>query len=161
MKTDPQHPNVHDMMAGPLAGLPLPDFLNLPDYELGFWQAAQREELRIQQCSQCGLFRHLPSPMCHSCHSFNYRWTEVSGRGRVYSFVIVHHPVHTALKAGLQIPYNLCLIELREQANLRLLSNVLDIDNEDIKINMDVRVCFKRVPATPDLILPFFIRDEV
>ena len=76
-------------MTGPLEGIPLPDLESIPDYERGFWEAALDHELRIQQCSDCEVFRHLPVPMCPQCHSLDYRWTRVSGRGVVYSHVIV------------------------------------------------------------------------
>ena len=51
-------------MAGPQEGIPLPDLDRLPDYERGFWEASRNRELRIQQCSECKMFRHMPTPMC-------------------------------------------------------------------------------------------------
>ena len=146
-------------MTGPLEGLPFPDMDNLPDYEHGFWDAVQNRELRIQQCSQCNKFRHLPVPMCPDCHSLEYRWTLVSGRGRVYSFVVAHHPVHPALREKAQVPYNICLVELEEQEGLRILTNLLNVPPEAIAIDMPVRVTFHKVPNSPNLVLPFFIPE--
>ena len=144
-------------MSRPLEGLPLPDLENLPDYERGFWEGARNRELRIQQCSNCKKFRHLPTPMCPHCHSLKYDWTKMSGRGKVYSYVIAYHPVHIALKEKEQTPYNICLIELKEQEGLRIVSNILNIIPEDIYIDMPVEVTFMPTMDDPNVALPLFV----
>ena len=144
-------------MTAPLEGLPLPDLERIPDYERGFWEGSRNGELRIQQCSGCGLFRHLPMPMCPVCSSLDYGWTRVSGRGFVYSYVIVRHPVHPAIAEKEQVPYNVCMIELEEQEGLRLCSNVLNVPPEDVHIDMPVQVAFFRAVDTPGVVLPVFL----
>ena len=146
-------------MTAPLEGVPLPDLERLPDYEQGFWEGSRNGELRIQQCSNCLLFRHLPMPMCPQCSSLEYDWTKVSGRGVVYSYIIVRHPVHPAIAEKGQTPYNVCVIELEEQEGLRICSNVLHIAPEDICIDMPVRVTFMPTVDEPDLFLPVFLPD--
>ena len=144
-------------MTVPLEGIPLPDLERLPDYERGFWEASRNHELRIQQCSDCKVFRHLPTPMCPHCHSLNYDWTKTSGRGVVYSYVIVRHPVHRAIREKEQVPYNVSLIELEEQEGLRISSNILNIAPEDIHIDMPVEVTFLPTVDEPDVVLPLFV----
>ncbi len=147
-------------MTKPLEGIPLPDIENLPDYERGFWEAARSHELGIQQCSDCKKFRHLPTPMCPSCYSLEYGWTKMSGRGTVYSHLIVRHPVHRALREKEQTPYNICLIELEEQEGLRIVSNVLNIAPEDLNIGMPVEVTFMPTVDDPTVVLPLFIPTQ-
>ena len=144
-------------MTGPLEGVPLPDLERVPDYERGFWEGARAGELRIQRCADCGRFRNLPTPMCPECSSLAYDWTQVSGRGFVYSFVIVRHPVHPAIREKGQTPYNICMIELEEQEGLRVCSNVLEVAPEDIIIDMPVRVSFMPAVDDPDVVLPVFL----
>lgn len=144
-------------MTTPLEGLPLPDLERLPDYERGFWEGSRNGELRIQQCSACNLFRHLPMPMCPECSSLEYQWAQVSGQGFVYSYVIVRHPVHPAIAERDQVPYNICMIELEEQEGLRLCSNVLNVAPEDIHIDMEVRVAFFPSVDDPEVVLPVFL----
>ena len=144
-------------MSAPLEGVPLPDLERIPDYEQGFWEGTRNGELRIQQCSDCGLFRHLPMPMCPACSSLDYAWTMVSGRGFVYSFVIVRHPVHPAIAEKEQVPYNVCMIELEEQDGLRLCSNVLNVAPEDIHIDMPVQVALVPAVDDPGVVLPVFL----
>ena len=144
-------------MTAPLEGLPLPDLELLPDYEQGFWEGSRNGELRIQQCSDCNLFRHLPMPMCPGCSSLDYQWSKVSGRGFVYSYVIARHPVHPAIAEKEQVPYNICMIELEEQEGLRLCSNVLNVAPEDIHIGMPVLATFIPAADNPEIVLPVFL----
>ena len=157
MTQQPEQPAKSRPMSVPLEGLPLPDLEGIPDYERGFWEGSRNGELRIQQCSDCGLFRHLPMPMCPECSSLNYVWTGVSGRGFVYSYVIVRHPVHPAISEREQVPYNICMIELEEQEGLRLCSNVLNVAPEDIHIDMPVQVAFFPAVDNPEVALPVFL----
>ena len=144
-------------MTAPLEGVPLPDLERIPDYERGFWEGTGQGELRIQQCSDCGRFRHLPTPMCPECSSLDYTWTRVNGRGFVYSFVIVRHPVHPAIREREQTPYNICMIELVEQEGLRICSNVLQVAPEDISIGMPVQATFIAALDEPTVVLPVFL----
>ena len=152
--TEPGHTRP---MTGPLEGIPLPDLDALPDYEEGFWHGSLSHALRIQQCADCLVFRHLPTPMCPHCHSTSYFWTAVSGRGEVYSFVVVRHPVHPALREKNQLPYNIAVIQLEEQEGLRICSNVLNVAPEEIFIGMPVRVTFMAPAGQQDVVLPLFV----
>jgi uncharacterized OB-fold protein len=95
--------------------------------------------------------------MCPQCSSLAYNWTGVSGRGFVYSYVIVRHPVHPAIHEKEQTPYNLCVIELEEQEGLRICSNILQVAPEDISIDMPVQVTFIAVVDDPEVVLPLFL----
>ena len=147
-------------MTKPLEGLPLPDLERIPDYERGFWGGPHNQELRIQRCSGCNTFRHLPTPMCPSCHSLEYDWTKGSGKGGVYSFGIVRNPVHPAIREKEQLPYNISLIELEEQEGLRICSNILAISPEDIYIDMPVQVTFMPTVDEPTVVLPLFVPSD-
>jgi len=115
----------------------------------GFWESCARRVLSIQQCASCGTFRHLPRPTCPNCHSFDYRYTPVSGRGTVYSYTVAHHPVHPALAS--RVPYNVVVVEL-EEAPVKLVSNL--VSDETPVIGMPVEVVFEE-PA-PGVVLPRF-----
>ena len=147
-------------MTKPLEGLPLPDLECLPDYERGFYEGSRNHELRIQQCLDCKMFRHLPTPMCPHCHSLRYDWTKVSGKGSVYAHVIARHAAHPAIKEKDQLPFNICLIELEEQEGLRIVSNVLNIAPEDIYTDMPVQVTFMPTADDPNVVLPLFVPAE-
>lgn len=114
----------------------------VPDFDATeFWAGCNRGELMMQRCAQCKKFRWLPRPMCPSCHSLEREWVKVSGKGKVYSWTIITHPVHPA--AVSRVPYNVVQVQLDEDPELILVSNLVGIGNEDIRIGMAVRVEFE------------------
>jgi len=154
--TQPQETTKSKPLTAPLTGIPQPDLEQMPDYERGFWEGTNNHELRLQQCSECKKFRHLPTPMCPYCHSLKYDWTKLSGRGKVYASMIVRQPNHPALRD--QVPYNICLVELEEQdGDLRLITNILNVAPEDVYIDMPVQVTFMAPADSPDVLLPLFV----
>lgn len=113
-----------------------------------FWEGVASQRLLIQRCGACGRLRHPPGPMCPSCHSLEWDTQQASGRGRVYSFVVAHHPPIPPF----DYPNLVVLIELDE--GTRLVSNLVGVDPGDAEIDMPVEVVFTRVD--PDLVLPLF-----
>ena len=126
---------------------PLPD----PDADSApFWEAARRGELRVQRCAECGARRHPPRPMCPRCRCMRGEWERLSGRGRIYSFVVCHAPVLPAFQE--RVPYAVVLVELAEDPGLRLVGNLLDAGPEALRIGQPVQVVFEDVGE--DVVLP-------
>lgn len=121
-----------------------------------FWDACRRRELRLQRCSDCGVFRQPPSPGCPHCGSARFDWPLLSGRGTVFSYTIVHHAAVPPL-AG-EVPYNVVVVELDGAPGARLISNVLDAGPADVVVGMPVAVVWDEV--RPDVVLPRFRRAE-
>ncbi len=113
-----------------------------------FWDAVQNQELVFQKCGDCGRLRHPPRPVCPKCRSLNIEWEPSSGKGTIYSKTIYRKSPHPGMKA----PFTVVLVELDE--GLKLISNMVDIKNDDIKIGMQVEVVFDNL--TDDLNLPKF-----
>jgi uncharacterized OB-fold protein len=119
-----------------------------------FWDAARDGKIVAQKCSACHRFRHPPRPMCPWCHSLQFEITELSGLGEVYSYSILHHPQNPAF----EYPVIAALIELEE--GVRVLSNLVDVQPEDVRIGMPVAVDFR--PTLRDAQVPVFRpRSEV
>jgi uncharacterized OB-fold protein len=114
---------------------PIPEFDAEP-----FWQACQRQELRMQRCTECGRWRWTPTPWCDACQSSQYVWERLSGRGTVHTWTVVTHPVHPA--AVPRVPYVVVEVRLVEQEDLYLISNLVDVAPEDISMDMPVEVTF-------------------
>ncbi len=123
-------------------GMPLPDTKD-PSIK-GFWEHTKKHELVVQRCAKCGTFRHTPTLVCYNCQSFDYEWYKVSGKGRVYSYTIVHHPAHPVLKG--KVPYNIVLVELPDAGGVRVVGNLIDgTPNEEIHIGMPVEVTWEDI----------------
>jgi uncharacterized OB-fold protein len=118
---------------------PIPEFDAAP-----FWEACQREELRMQRCTDCGHWRWTPAPLCTACQSARYSWEQLSGRGTVHTWTVVTHPVHPA--AVERVPYVVVEVQLAEQENLCMISNLIDVAPEDISMDMAVEVTFVTHP---------------
>ena len=125
---------------------PLPD---VNEDNRQFWEGARGHRLLLQRCSQCREMR-TGSPICPSCMSLDHEWIEASGKGRVYSWVVVHQRFHPAFEADR--PYNVAVVELEEGP--RLLTNLVDVENEEIRPDMPVEVVWDDV--TEEVTLPKF-----
>lgn len=77
-----------------------------------YWDGVARGELRLQACAACGTIRHYPRLLCDRCYSDAVEWRTASGRGRVHSWTVAHHPYHPAFAA--ELPYTLVLVDLDE-----------------------------------------------
>ena len=126
-----------------------------------FWQGTARGELLVQMCEGCGRRRMPPRPMCPACRSLRSRWTPLSGRGTIWSFVVAHPPL---LPAYQQLaPYNVITVALDDDPRLRLVGNLVarpdgpinEVDPVTIRIGEPVRVVFQPVE---DVWLPRWMR---
>jgi len=113
-----------------------------------FFDGAREGKLLIQRCSACSRLRHPPRPSCPHCHSFEWDTVESSGRGKVYSFVVVHHPQ----VPGFDYPLAIAVVELEE--GTRLVADLVQVDPSDVKVGMPV-AC-EMVAVDEELTLPMF-----
>ncbi len=115
-----------------------------------YWEAAKRHELMMQKCPKCGYVRNPSAKYCPECLDENNNWVKLSGKGKVWSYGIYHHLYNEAFEKDL--PYNVALVELDEGP--KLVTNMVNIANQDIKVNMPVEVVFDDV--TPEVTLVKF-----
>ncbi|MER7690618.1 bifunctional MaoC family dehydratase N-terminal/OB-fold nucleic acid binding domain-containing protein [Streptomyces sp. NPDC097610] len=114
----------------------------------GFWEGVGRHELLIQRCGGCGTLRFPWLPGCGACGSPEWDTVEASGDGTVFSYVVMHHPPFPAFDP----PYAVGLIELAE--GVRIVSNVIGVPYDKVRIGMPVRLRFERYDE--ELVLPVF-----
>ncbi len=77
----------------------------------------------------------------------------MSGKGKVYSWTVITHPVHPA--AVDRVPYNVVQVQLDEDPEeLILVTNLVAVRNEDIRVGMPVQVVFEE--HEPGVKLPKF-----
>ena len=113
-----------------------------------FWDGVSQRELRIQRCNRCERLQHPPGPMCAGCQSLDLGFVRSRGRGSVYSFVWAHHPVVPPF----ELPNLIVLVELAE--GTRIVSNLVGVAREDVRIGLPVEVEFAEVE--PGRLLPRF-----
>ena len=121
----------------PAIPLPVPSPSEVTQF---YWDAAKEHKLMIQRCDECRRYIHWPQLYCPNCQSDRLSPTEVSGKGTIYTFCVVNHIFHPAF----EVPYSLALIELDEQPGLRMLTNIVDCPNEELRVGMQVEVTFEQ-----------------
>ena len=119
-----------------------------------FWDACAKRELRFQRCGGCGVCRFPPLAGCRDCGATEAEWIAVSGRGRVFSYSIVHHPAIPDIAED--VPYAVVVVEFDDAPGARLISNVLDAGIDEIEIGMAVELAWDE--PTPGVILPRFVK---
>ncbi len=119
-------------------------------YSAPFWQGARRGELLLQSCKACGVSQHPAGPVCRDCWSDRLEWRAASGKGKVYSYTIVHRTTTQGF-AG-ETPYAVAIVELDEGP--RVTTNITGCPVDAVKIDMRVRAVF--TPATDEITLVKF-----
>lgn len=115
-----------------------------------FWEGCQAGRLMLQHCANCGEWVYYPRALCTACHSERLEWEEASGEGVIHTFTVCHRGAGAAFAD--EIPYVVALIDLAEGP--RMLSNIVGIDPESVRIGQHVRVTFEK--ATEEVTLPKF-----
>ena len=108
-----------------------------------FWDAAAEHRLVVPRCTACGTFRLPPSPFCWNCQAQGVDWVEQPGRGTVYSFTVVRHPVLPSLSDT--VPYVPAVVELPDTDGCRLVGAMTDVVVEDVHIGMAVELVWRDV----------------
>ncbi len=130
--------------------VPLPD-----EVSSFYWDGAAAGRLLLQRCRSCRQFQFPPDVCCVHCQSEEFDHLEVSGRGSVYSYAVVVRPLHAGFVDA--VPYVVALVELAEQAQLRLLTNLVGTPAERVYCGMPVTVTFE---DRGDVVLPQFRASE-
>jgi len=129
---------------GPVRPTPQPDADTAE-----FWAATLDGRLRIQRCSACQRYIHYPRIVCPWCMSDDLGFEDVSGRGVVYSYTLVHRaPAAFADEA----PYLVALVDL--DVGVRMLTRLVGVPTDVDVIDLPVQVTFR--PMSDTAALPFF-----
>ncbi len=111
-----------------------------------FWDGVAERRLLLAKCATCSRLQHPPAPMCPRCGSTDWAVHQASGRGRVHSWIVSHHPSDADAS-----PRIVALVELEE--GVRLVSNLRDVEVADVGNEMAVELTFADVDGT---LLPQF-----
>lgn len=135
---------MNDSQRNNMIPLPHPTDLSRPH-----WDACREGVLLVQHCMQCAAYVFIPQPCCTRCQSTQLEWVASSGRGKVYSFSVVHR----APRPQFEVPYIVAVIELEE--GWHMLSNVLECPIDAVAVDLPVEVAFRKM--TEEITLPYFV----
>lgn len=125
-----------------------------------FWHSGADGALRFQRCPACAYFVHPPLPRCPKCGGEELVPGEVSGRATLATYTINHQ----AWMPGPELPYVVAIVEIEEQRDVRLMTNLVNCPHDEIEIGMPVRVVFEHHDDPedaegPGVFIPLFEPD--
>jgi uncharacterized OB-fold protein len=117
-----------------------------PDLEQEpYWAATLEGRLLIQRCVN-GHTQLYPRAFCITCRAA-VEWEDASGFGTVYSFTVLRQ--HHSRSLRHLLPLVVALVDLAEGP--RVMTNLVHVDPENVRVGMRVEVYFERVSYTAAL----------
>ena len=113
------------------------------------WEGCAQGKLTLPYCDKCEACFYYPRRWCPQCFNQDLSWQEVSGKGKVYSFSVIHQAPMASYQGD--VPYVLAVIELQEGP--RMMTNVVNCRVEDVSVEMPVEVTFEE---RGDMTIPQF-----
>ena len=121
---------------------PVPDEVDQP-----YWDACNEGRLVVQNCVACNRLQQPPDARCAHCgRSDTLDWREVSGRGRIHTYAVMHdNPVPLLFPDQ---PFNLVVIELEDDPGIKMLSHLPGTPLDEVPVGATVQVEFETTQGT-------------
>jgi uncharacterized OB-fold protein len=105
----------------------------------------QRYSLRAEVCNECGNTIFPPRDVCPYCAEQKQSWTNLSGRGEVYSYTTMYS-APTAFEE--YTPYTVALVKLAEGPLIT--AQLTDVDSGEVSIGMPVEMVTRKLSQEGD-----------
>lgn len=96
------------------------------------------QRLLINRCQTCGYWIYPHRPLCPECLSWDVAPMEVSGRGKLFSYTLIHQTRDP--KVFLDEPMPVAAVELAEQEGLRYLSSIVNCPAHKLRYDMALQL---------------------
>ena len=106
-----------------------------------YLQNIQDEHFKAYKCTECGMVIAPPSGSCYGCGSSTMEWTEVSGKGKLVAFTVIHVSPDEFVE---EVPFYVAIVELAE--GTRVSARLLGYDPlkpEEVKLGIDVKLTYE------------------
>lgn len=102
-----------------------------------FYKFLQQSKLMAGKCLKCGKIHLPPRPLCDNCYSTEFQWVEISGKGKLLTYSVIHvaPPQFQSLT-----PYTVGILELEN--GLKIPGMIQNLTQEQLKIGMPLTVDF-------------------
>jgi uncharacterized OB-fold protein len=111
----------------------------LHDENRAYWTGGAVGQLLIHRCHACDRWVHPPAASCPGCGGPSAP-EPVSGRGTVFSFTINEQQFHPDVPP----PYDIAIVVLEEQDDLRIITNIVGCELDELAVGMPVQVLFEQ-----------------
>jgi acetyl-CoA acetyltransferase/uncharacterized OB-fold protein len=127
-------------------GRPLPIITAQNEF---FWKSGADSTLRLQECRACQALIHPPAPVCRYCRSRDIGVRDLSGKATLAGFTVNHR----FSVPGMPAPYVIAQVAIAEDPRVRLTTNIIESDPEQLELGQQVEVVFEQIE---DVWLPLF-----
>ena len=87
-----------------------------------FWEGTKNREILLQKGKTSGKYIMYPKKFSTNDYNEEIEWVKASGRGKIYSFTVVHANPPSPFKEDL--PFVVAIVELEE--GVRMCTNIVD-----------------------------------
>lgn len=103
-----------------------------------FWTSGADGRLRFLRCRACRTYVHPPAPRCPTCLEGDLSPEPVSGRAVVESYTVNHQQWIPGSE-----PYVVAWVSIVEQPDVRLTTNLVGVEPDDLAVGTAVEVTFE------------------
>jgi len=108
-----------------------------------FYKYMSRGKLMGGKCKRCGKVHLPPRPLCDSCFSKEFEWTEIPQKGKLLTYTVIHvAPTQFQSMA----PYVVGIVQLEN--GLKIPGMIRSIALEQVKIGMPLSMDLETCPAS-------------
>lgn len=112
----------------------------LPGEFGGFFEHLRAGRIAFPRCRSCGRLHWYPMKRCPHCFSPDLHWSPVEGDTTLYSWTTVKRAFSESFRD--KVPYIVALVEFSAAPGIRLITNIVDGDENDLTIDMPVEPVF-------------------
>ena len=108
-----------------------------------FYKFLSQGKLMAGKCKRCGKTHLPPRPLCDNCYSQEFEWVEVSGKGKLLTYTVIHiAPTQFQALA----PYAVGILQLEN--GLKLPGMIPNVPKEQLKVGMELAIDFGTCSTT-------------
>jgi uncharacterized OB-fold protein len=108
-----------------------------------FFKHLSQGKLAAGKCLKCGKIHLPPRPLCDNCFSQEFEWLEISGKGKLLTYTIIHIAPQQFQALA---PYAVGIVQLEN--GLKLPGMISGIAQEQLKIGMELTIDFGTCSTT-------------
>jgi uncharacterized OB-fold protein len=110
-----------------------------------FYKLASQNKLMAGKCLKCDKIHLPPRPLCDNCYGTQFEWTEISGKGKLLTYTVIH-----IAPSQFQdfTPYAIGIVELDN--GLKIPGMIQEMPPEQLNVGMVLNVAFSTCEASPN-----------
>jgi scaffold protein (connect acetoacetyl-CoA thiolase and HMG-CoA synthase) len=102
-----------------------------------FYKFLGEQRLMAGKCLKCGKIHLPPRPLCDNCYSQEFKWVQVSGKGKLLTYTVIHIAPEQFQELT---PYAVGIVELHN--GLKIPGMIQGTIQEHLKIGMELTLDF-------------------